>query len=98
MRRKPQQTLVQLFQRDTTGQFLGKDAYGTKKTEYLKKLVFLNVRELKYEIEHILEKWIGLGSKRDDFFWRMNACYFLCVLTERVHIFQLLYKKLYNGN
>lgn len=95
---KPQRTLVKLFQRDTTGQFLGVDKFGTKKTEYLKRLVYLDVRELKYEIEHILGKWIEQGKQRDDFFWRMNACYSLCVVTERVHIYQSVYKKLYNGN
>jgi hypothetical protein len=85
----------QLFKTDETGQFKGVDQRGAPKIRFLKKLVEADVAELNEITERIIFRWFRIGRERNDYSWRLNACYFEYLRRNKQKIFHSLYKKKY---
>lgn len=85
----------ELYYLDKTKQFKGLDNKQVPKIVFLRKIVRLDINRLSSLTQKIIIRWIKKGRKRDDYFWKMNACFFEFLRRNKQQVFFQIYRKIY---
>lgn len=74
-----------LLKYDEIGLFRGLDIFGNRKVDYLKKITTLTLSDLSQESAKMIRRWYM--TKKQEYYWRMNACYFECLRRGKHNMF-----------